>query len=115
TPACALTIEDFCKEGIAFASFGSNDLTQTTLGVDRDNERLANLFDEMHPAMKFLFKSVIEICKGYDVETSICGELPSNRKDAVDFLVKAGINSLSVNIDAIDKVREWVSEIEGQA
>lgn len=111
-PACALTIEDFCKEGIAFASFGSNDLTQTTLGVDRNNERLMSLFDEMHPSMQFLFKHVIEVCKKYGVESSICGELPSNRKDAVEFLVKAGIDSLSVNLDAIEKVREQVSELE---
>ncbi len=112
TPAAALTIEEFCKEGIAFASFGSNDLTQTTLGIDRNNENLIKIFDEMHFSMQFLFKHVIEICKKYNVESSICGELPSNRRDAVEFLVKTGINSLSVNIDAIDKVREWVSEIE---
>jgi pyruvate,water dikinase len=111
-PACALTIEDFCKEGIVFASFGSNDLTQTTLGLDRNDERLINLFDEMHPSMQFLFKHVIEVCKKYKVESSICGELPSNRKDAVEFLVKSGIDSLSVNLDAIEKVREWASEAE---
>ena len=114
TPAAALTIEEFCKEGIAFASFGSNDLTQMTLGIDRNNERLIDLFDEMHPSMQFLFKYVIKICKKYNVESSICGELPSNRQDAVEFLVKEGINSLSVNIDAIDKVRGWVSRLEGK-
>ncbi|MFH0929492.1 MAG: phosphoenolpyruvate synthase [Candidatus Aenigmatarchaeota archaeon] len=113
TPACALNIEEFCRAGIAFASFGSNDLTQTTLGIDRNNERLIELFDEMHPGMKFLFKHVIEVCNEYNVESSICGELPSNRRDAVEFLIKAGIKSLSVNIDAINKVRQWVSEIEG--
>jgi pyruvate,water dikinase len=59
-----------------------------------------------------LFKHVIEVCKKYGVESSICGELPSNRKDAVEFLVKSGIDSLSVNLDAIDKVREWASETE---
>ncbi len=112
TPACALTIEEFCKEGIAFASFGSNDLTQTTLGIDRNNENLIKIFNEMHLSMQFLFKHVIETCKKYNVESSICGELPSNRRDAVEFLVKTGIDSLSVNIDAIDKVRGWVSEIE---
>jgi len=93
-------------------SFGSNDLTQLTLGIDRNEERLIKMFDEMHPSMQFLFKHVIETCKKYNVESSICGELPSNRKDAVEFLVKAGIDSLSVNIDAIEKVRKWVSEIE---
>ena len=111
-PACALTIEEFCKEGIVFASFGSNDLTQTTLGIDRNNERLISIFDEMHPSMQFLFKHVIEVCKKYKVESSICGELPSNRKDAVEFLIKANIDSLSVNLDALDKVREQASEIE---
>jgi pyruvate, water dikinase len=111
-PACALTIEDFCKEGIAFASFGSNDLTQTTLGIDRDNERLVKLFDEMHPAMQVLFKHVIETCNKYNVESSICGELPSNRSDAVEFLVKAGIRSLSINMDAIEKVKEQVALLE---
>jgi len=70
-PACALTIDEFCKEGIAFASFGSNDLTQTTLGLDRNNERLITIFDEMHPSMQFLFKHVIETCKKYNVESSI--------------------------------------------
>jgi pyruvate,water dikinase len=111
-PACALNIEEFCKEGIAFASFGSNDLTQTTLGLDRNNERLITIFDEMHPSMQFQFKHVIETCKKYNVESSICGELPSNRRDAVEFLIKVGIDSLSVNIDALEKVREWASEIE---
>ncbi|MCD6476833.1 MAG: phosphoenolpyruvate synthase [Candidatus Aenigmarchaeota archaeon] len=115
TPAAALSIEDFCKEGLSFVSFGSNDLTQLTLGIDRNNENLISLFDELHPSMKFMFKHVIEICKKYKVETSICGELPSNRKEAVEFLVNLGIDSLSVNIDAIDKVRSWVAEVEQSA
>jgi pyruvate,water dikinase len=111
-PSAALTIEEFCKEGIDFISFGSNDLTQTTLGIDRNNEKLIKLFDEMHPSLQFLYKHVIETCKRYNVETSICGELPSNRRDAVEFLVKTGIDSVSVNIDAIHKVRKWIAEIE---
>ena len=113
TPAAALDIEEFCKEGIDFISFGSNDLTQLTLGLDRNNERLIKLFDEMHPAMRFQFRHVIGACKRYGVTSSICGELPSNREDAVRFLVGAGISSISVNIDAIEKVRGWVAAIEG--
>ncbi len=111
-PSAALTIEDVCKEGVAFISFGSNDLTQLTLGMDRNNERLIKLFDEMHPSMRFLFKHVIETCKRYGVESSICGELPSNRKEAIDYLVSAGIDSISVNIDAIDKAKGWIAEAE---
>lgn len=111
-PSCALSITEYCKAGIDFISFGSNDLTQLTLGLDRNNEKLNKLFDEMHLGMRFLFAYVIETCKKYNVETSICGEAPSNRKDIVEYLVNLGITSLSVNIDAIDKVRKWVSELE---
>lgn len=111
-PSAALSIEKLCEEGIDFISFGSNDLTQLTLGLDRNNERLIKMFDEMHPGMQFLFEHVIKTCKKYKVKTSICGELPSNRADAVEFLIKVGIDSLSVNIDAVDKVRNWVMQSE---
>jgi len=112
TPAAALSIDELCREGIEFISFGSNDLTQLTLGLDRNNQRLNKLFDEMHPSMRYMFKHVIDTCKKYGVETSICGEAPSNRRDIVEFLFNSGIDSLSVNIDAIDKVRTWVAELE---
>jgi len=111
-PSAALTVEKLCEEGIDFISFGSNDLTQLTLGLDRNNERLIKQFDEMHPGMQYLFKHVIKTCRKYGVQTSICGELPSNRYDAVEFLIRTGIDSVSVNLDAIDKVRGWVAQIE---
>lgn len=111
-PSCALSIEEYCKEGIDFISFGSNDLTQLTLGLDRNNERLIKMFDELHPGMKHMFEYVIKTCRQYNVETSICGEAPSNREDIVEFLITTGIDSLSVNIDAIDKVRAHVSKFE---
>jgi len=112
TPAAALSVERFCREGIDFISFGSNDLAQLTLGLDRNNAEIAKLFHETHPAMKKQFSYVIGVCKKYNVETSICGEAPSNIPEIVDFLVKEGITSLSVNIDAIDKVRNEVFKIE---
>lgn len=112
TPAAALTIEEFCKEGIAFISFGTNDLSQLVLGVDRNNEKLAKLFNETHPAVKKLIEHVIKVCKKYGVETSICGEAPSNLPDFVEFLVEKGIDSISVNIDAIDRVKIQVAKIE---
>jgi phosphoenolpyruvate synthase/pyruvate phosphate dikinase len=61
--------------------------------------------------MQFLFMYAISMCKKYGVTTSICGELPSNREDAVRFLKEAGIDSVSVNIDAIDKVRGWLANM----
>jgi pyruvate,water dikinase len=111
-PSAALTIEDFCKEGIDFASIGSNDLTQTTLGVDRNNAKIFSLFDETHPAMLKLMEQVIKTCNKYKVESSICGELPSNKPEIVKFLIKCGITSISVNVDAIEKVRKAIAEAE---
>ncbi|MFH0829843.1 MAG: phosphoenolpyruvate synthase [Candidatus Aenigmatarchaeota archaeon] len=115
TPAACWSIEEFCDEGIDFISFGSNDLAQLTLGIDRNNEKLIPLYEEvggeMHPAMRAEFEHVIKICNEYGVKTSICGEAPSNRQDIVEFLVGCGISSLSVNMDAIEKVREWVAAL----
>ncbi|MFZ3077983.1 MAG: phosphoenolpyruvate synthase [Candidatus Aenigmatarchaeota archaeon] len=111
TPACALTMEEFCKEGIDFVSFGSNDLTQTTLAVDRNNESLAKIFNSFHPAVLRLFREVIKICRKYGVESSICGEEGSNPKMA-EILVGYGIDSLSANIDAVDKIRQTAALAE---
>jgi pyruvate,water dikinase len=112
TPAAALTIKDFCKEGIDFVSFGTNDLSQLVLGVDRNNAKIAGLFTETHSAVKKMINYVIKVCKSYNVESSVCGEAPSNIPEFVEFLVKCGIDSISVNIDAIDKVRSQVIKIE---
>jgi pyruvate,water dikinase len=112
TPAAALTIKDFCKEGIDFVSFGTNDLSQLVLGVDRNNAKIAGLFTETHAAVKKMVKYVIKVCKSYNVESSVCGEAPSNIPQFVEFLVRAGIDSISVNIDAIDKVRANVIRTE---
>ncbi|MEM1535458.1 MAG: phosphoenolpyruvate synthase [Candidatus Pacearchaeota archaeon] len=112
TPAACWIIEELCKEGINFISFGTNDLTQLTLGVDRNNERIAKLFDEMHPAVLKQMEMVIETCKRYGVKTSICGQAAS-REDMAEFLVAKGIDSLSVNIDAIDKIRKVVARVAG--
>ncbi len=107
TPAAALIIEDLCKEGISFISFGTNDLTQTILGVDRGNEKLQSLYNEMHPAVLKAIKHCIEIAKKYNIETSICGQAGSNENMA-ELLVKYGIDSISANIDAVNKIRNIV-------
>ncbi len=111
TPACALTMDDFCKEGVDFVSFGSNDLTQTTLAVDRNNENLAKIFSAFHPAVMRLFREVIMTCRKYGVETSICGEEGSNTMMA-EILIGCGIDSLSANIDAVDKIRQTAAMAE---
>ncbi|MFH1209237.1 MAG: phosphoenolpyruvate synthase [archaeon] len=111
TPASVWIIEDLCKEGMTFISFGTNDLTQTTLGIDRNNEHIQNLYTELHPAVLRSIKYVIEICKKYKVQTSICGQAGSNPQMA-EFLVNCGIDSVSVNVDAITKIRRTISQVE---
>ncbi len=112
TPASALIIEDIIKEcGITFVSFGTNDLTQYTLAVDRNNEHIAYLYDEKHPAVLKLIEHVINVCKKYGVKTSICGQAGSDPKFA-EILVKMGIDSISANPDAVQKVRETVARVE---
>ena len=114
TPACALDIEEFCKEGIEFASFGTNDLTQLTLGMDRNNDRIMNIGSEFHPAVIRQMREVIEVCNRYGIESSICGEAGSNPEMA-KILVQAGIKSVSCNIDAIEKIRAAVYQAERES
>ncbi len=111
TPAACWIIEELCKEGISFVSFGTNDLTQMTLGIDRNNNRLNNRFDEMHPAVLGELAKVIKVCQKYHVTTSICGQAGS-RPEMADFLVHQGIDSISANADAVDEIRKVVAKTE---
>jgi pyruvate, water dikinase len=112
TPASVMIIEELCKEaGIAFTSFGTNDLIQLTLGVDRNNERLSNISSVLHPAVLRSMKMVIDTCNKYGVETSICGESGSS-PDIAKILVRYGIKSISSNIDAIETIRRAIYEQE---
>jgi pyruvate, water dikinase len=111
TPAAVQLIKEFCEEGIQFISFGTNDLTQYMLAVDRGNEEVQNLYDEMHPAVLYQLEFVIRVCKRNNVETSICGQAGS-KKEMVKFLVEKGIDSISVNADMAKEISDYVSEIE---
>ncbi|MHC1597765.1 MAG: putative PEP-binding protein, partial [Methermicoccaceae archaeon] len=110
-PAAALTIEEFIEEGIDFVSFGTNDLTQYTLAVDRNNENVSTLYNEMHPAVLYLIEHVIKRCRRAGVQTSICGQAGSDPKMARR-LVELGITSISANIDAVEAVRKMVMRTE---
>lgn len=110
-PASALIIDEFINEGIDFVSFGTNDLTQYTLAVDRNNELVADLYNELHPAVMKLIEYVIERCNVAGVKTSICGQAGS-RPDVAKRLVAMGITSISANIDAVEAVREMVARTE---
>ena len=111
TPAAAMVIEDFIDVGIDFASFGTNDLTQYTLAIDRNNENVAGLYSEGHPAVLKLIARVIKKCNAAGVKTSICGQAGSI-PHIVEKLVELGIDSVSANTDAVPTVRETVARIE---
>ena len=111
TPAAALEVESMAETGIDFVSFGTNDLTQYTLAVDRNNERVADRFDELHPAVLKLIGDTIETCRDLDVRTSICGQAGS-KPQMVQFLVEKGVSSVSANIDAVRDVQHEVKRVE---
>ena len=111
TPAAVQIINELCEAGIAFVSFGTNDLTQFTLAIDRNNPSIQELYNEMHPAVLHSLSYVIRRCKKYGVETSICGQAGS-RPEMARFLVGEGINSISCNADAARLVSENVAAVE---
>jgi len=111
TPAAVQLIRELCNEGIDFISFGTNDLTQYILAVDRGNSQVQELYNEMHPAVLHQLEYVIRVCKRYKVETSICGQAAS-KKEMVKFLVEKEIDSISVNADAAKEIADYVEEIE---
>jgi len=111
TPSSALCVEEMAEVGIDFASFGTNDLTQYTLAVDRNNGRVASRFDELHPAVLELIGTTIETCREHDVATSICGQAGS-KPEMVQFLVNEGVSSISANIDAVRDVQHEVKRVE---
>ena len=111
TPAAALILEEIIKEGIDFVSLGTNDLTQYTLAVDRNNENVAYLYNETHPAVLKLIERTIKVCKEHGVKSSICGQAGSY-PHVVEKLVEFGIDSVSANPDAVHKIREVVARAE---
>ncbi len=93
-------------------SIGSNDLTQLTLGVDRESAKIAHIFDERNEAVKRMLKMAIEACKKRDKYIGICGQAPSDYPEITEFLVQEGIDSISLNPDSLFKMRQVVSDLE---
>lgn len=113
TPAIAIMADEFSKLCDGF-SIGSNDMTQGILMIDRDSERLGQMgyFDERDPAIQRIIAHLIRVAHENNVTVSICGEGPSNLPDFTEFLVRCGIDSISVNNDAVVKTRQLVASIE---
>ena len=99
-PANAILADQFLEYFDGF-SIGSNDLTQLTLGIDRDSGIIAHLFDERNDAIKVLLSNAIEACKSAGKYVGICGQGPSDHPDLAKWLVEQGIDSLSLNPDSV--------------
>jgi pyruvate,water dikinase len=93
-------------------SIGSNDLTQLTLGVDRDSAELAGLFDERDDAVKWMIASVIAAAREAGAKIGLCGQAPSDHPEFARFLVECGISSMSVSPDSFAAVKGHVAAAE---
>jgi len=110
-PANIILAEEFLEYLDGF-SIGTNDLTQLTLGVDRDSELVAHVYDERNNAVKKLVKQVIEVCNKKGKYIGICGQAPSDFIDFAEYVVKCGIQSMSLNPDTVIKTTLMVAELE---
>ena len=110
-PNNVILIDEFAKHFDGF-SIGSNDLTQLTLGVDRDSEKVAFDFDERDEGVKEMLRLAVEGAKRNNRHSSICGQAPSDYPEMAEFLVKLGIDSISLNPDSVLKTTLHVLEVE---
>ena len=112
-PSNVILAEEFADVFDGF-SIGSNDLTQLTLGLDRDSELVAHIFDERNEAVKKLVKQVIDVAHNHKPrrKVGICGQAPSDFPEFADYLVRCGIDSMSLNPDVVLSTRLHVAELE---
>ncbi len=110
-PSNILMAEEF-SELIDGFSIGSNDLTQLTLGLDRDSSLVAHIYDERNPAVKRSISNLIKVAKKTKTKVGICGQGPSDYPDFAQFLVEEGIDTISVTPDSILKTIKAIHKIE---
>lgn len=111
-PSVVHWLPEYIGLGIDGVSIGSNDLTQLVLGVDRDSQLCAEVFDEADPAVLAAIEQIVRTAHAHGITSSLCGQAPSTRPDFAEHLVRMGITSISVNPDAIDTVRRTVAAAE---
>lgn len=111
-PSAVFMIDEFCKEGIDGVSFGTNDLTMLVLGVDRNDTSVQELYDERNLGVLRAIAYTMTVCKKYGVTTSICGQAPSVYPDYLEFMIRCGATSISVNPDTVVSSRRGVAVVE---
>ena len=112
-PSNVILLPEFAEYFDGF-SIGSNDLTQLTLGVDRDSEIVAHVFDERDPAVRTLIAQAIQHARRLGRKIGLCGQAPSDYPEFARFLVECGIDSMSLNPDAVLPTTRLVAEVEQQ-
>ncbi len=112
-PNNVILLDQFAKRFDGF-SIGSNDLTQLTLGVDRDSEIVAFDYDERDEGVKEMIRLAVEGCRRNGIHSGLCGQAPSDYPDMAEFLVRIGIDSISLNPDVVVKTTRQILELEQQ-
>lgn len=110
-PSNVILLEEFAKYFDGF-SIGSNDLTQLTLGVDRDSELVSHVYDERNLAVKTLIKLAVDKAKKSKKKIGICGQAPSDFPDFAEFLLNIGVDSISLSPDTVIKTTVRLSKVK---
>tara|TARA_Y100000591_G_scaffold325319_1_gene346110 strand:- start:216 stop:2639 length:2424 start_codon:yes stop_codon:yes gene_type:complete len=112
-PSNVIMADEFTKYVDGY-SIGSNDLTQLTLGLDRDSELVQDIYNERDESVKFMMKTAIEKCKKNNTKIGICGQGPSDYPEIASYLVKAGIDTISITPDSLVKTIETIHKVENE-
>ncbi|WP_449416535.1 putative PEP-binding protein [Phormidium nigroviride] len=111
-PSVLFLLPDYVKAGVQGITIGTNDLTQLLLGIDRDSEQMASVFNSRHPAAIRAIQQLIEMANTAGIPCSICGDAPALYPEMIDSLIRWGITSISVNVEAVERTGIAIARAE---